>query len=429
MAVLELGKLKEHNLSLKKNNHGTEKHVDVTETVLSELPKFASALVSLRKGTAENKKGKKMNPVDISFEKAVNMYFDTDVKTLLSQLGIHTNSMSLSDACQVLGYDNLNLSSFENMMLEHSTMMNDSVSGNTSQISEAYRFLIPELIGTAIRTGYVHSALHTNWIVSSQNISQRSIKMPQILRGDGMPSIVNEGADIPMGSVAFGQKEAKVFKVGTGFTITYELLFESSMDILFIFLGEVGNDMAIGADVLAMSTLIKGEQSDLSESAPVIGVETTSSFAYKDIKRAFTRGKRLGQPYTRIITGEDDGINITGIDKFEGFNGGTNLSSIRSIIGVPEVFDIDTHVPPANQIIFVSPEKAMVKLVYRGLMTERVRNPKNQTEELYISDHIGFAIVKRDARLILDKSIAFASNGFPTYMDIDARIASGFKTF
>jgi hypothetical protein len=315
------------------------------------------------------------------------------------------------------------------MMLEHSTMMKDSVSGNTSQISEAYRFLIPELIGTAIRTGYVHSALHTNWIVSSQNISQRSIKMPQILRGDGMPSIVNEGADIPMGSVAFGQKEAKVFKVGTGFTITYELLFESSMDILFIFLGEVGNDMAIGADVLAMSTLINGEQSDLSESAPVIGVETTSSFAYKDIKRAFTRGKRLGQPYTRIITGEDDGINITGIDKFEGFNGGTNLSSIRSIIGVPEVFDIDTHVPPANQIIFVSPEKAMVKLVYRGLMTERVRNPKNQTEELYISDHIGFAIVKRDARLILDKSIAFASNGFPTYMDIDARIASGFKTF
>ncbi len=62
-----------------------------------------------------------------------------------------------------------------------------------------------------------------------------------------------------------------------------------------------------------------------------------------------------------------------------------------------------------------------------GMMTERRRNIRNQTEELFVSDWINFAIVKRDARIAEDKDWTFAAHPFPAYMDIDARLAENFK--
>lgn len=249
-----------------------------------------------------------------------------------------------------------------------------------------------------------------------------------ILRGDGMPSVVNEGANIPVGSLQFNKKDVTIFKVGTGFRITDELLMASQIDMLYLFLQEVGNDMAIGADSQAMLTLINGEQADGSESAPLVGVAVTANgFTYKDIKKVFTRMTRLGIPADRMITGEDDGIDITSIDRFEGFQGQTKLASIRSIIGVPDQFTQDTYVMPANQIMYLNSRRAMVKLQYRGMMTERRRNPQNQTEELYISDWINFAIVKREARVLQTKASTIGAQPFPSYMDIDGRINQSFQ--
>lgn len=137
--------------------------------------------------------------------------------------------------------------------------------------------------------------------------------------------------------------------------------------------------------------------------------------------------RRLGLSANRVIASEEEGIDITSIPQFEGNQNGPNsLANIRSIVGVPDNFDMDTYVLPANHTMFLSPERAMIKLSYRGMLTERRRNIKNQTEELFISDWIGFAIVKRDARVVVDKSVLYA--GFPAYMDIDSRITEAYST-
>lgn len=429
MANRGIEKLREHNLSLIANNGaGPLNAVDVRDTVQEALPSFAKEVSNLRRGKAVDARGNEIGPVDISFEDALKLHFNTDAKTLMAQLGVHSKSMSLEQTARTLGCDNFTLNSMEELMVSASNF--DSVLGtpaSTTQVDSDYRFLIPELIGAAIRTGYINSALHPNWIAATQNMSKRKITMPHIKRGDGMPSKIAEGANIPMGSVQFGQKEAGVFKIGTGFKLTDELIAESALDVLFIFLQEVGNDMSIGADVLALNVLLQGEQISGSESAPVVGVATPGTLAYTDIKKVFTRMTRLNQPASRIITSENDAINITGIDKFEGFQGDTKLASIKTIVGVPEKFDIDVHVPPASQMIFLDPTRAMMKLNFRGMVTERRRNPQNQTEELFISDHIGFAIIKRDARVVLDKSVSIGSSPFPSYMDIDSRIQEAFK--
>ena len=425
MMKLELERIKKHNANLASGGTGLEKNSDVRHTIEESLQEFAKEVLETRRGEKLTNGGHKLAPNNISFDEALKYYYGTGFDGFLKNMQIFKGSDSIKDIAGRFGCANLNKSTMENLMIEHSTFSNPM---GTPDINSEFRFIIPEIFTQAIRTGYEHQAMHNNWIRSVQNLSQEEITMPYIERGDGMPSKVNEGADIPVGSIKFGKKKANVFKIGTGFSITDELLMASSLDLLMIFLEEVGNDMSIGADALAFNVLTNGEQADLSESAPVIGVNTAATFAYEDIKRVFTRMRRLGLDPSRVISGEEDGIDITGLSQFQGFSGQTQLSSIRSIIGVPDRFDIDTYTLPTDQIMYLAPEKAMVKLSYRGFMTERQRNPQNQTEELFISDWTNFAIVKRDARVIQDKSLLFSGNGFPTYMDIDSRINESYKS-
>ena len=48
---------------------------------------------------------------------------------------------------------------------------------------------------------------------------------------------------------------------------------------------------------------------------------------------------------------------------------------------------------------------------------------------MFVSNHFGFAVLRRDARVILDNTLTFAANPFPAYMDIDARLAQAFSEY
>lgn len=422
---LELKRLRAHNREVAKGGVGLEESKDVRETVEEKLGAFSKQVMETRLGKRQDEKGNQIPAYDLSLEEAVRGYFGfKDVAAFFKSLDIRTGSFSIHQVAKRFGLDHVSTSKMEGLLLDHSSFANPMT---TADVASDFRFILPEIFLNAIRTGYQHTSLHKNWIRNTINLTQEQAVMPLILRGDGMPSKVNEGANIPMGSIKFGKKTVSVFKIGTGFSITDELLMASSLDLLFIFLEEVGNDMAIGADAQAFTVLMNGEQADGSESSPEIGTENGTSFQYKDLKRVFTRFTRLGTPADRIIAGEDDGIDLTSIDRFEGFQGQSRLANIKSIIGVPDSFNIDTWLLPANKILYVAPSRAMVKLQYRGMLTERRRNPQNQTEEMFVSDWINFAIVKRDARLLQNKSLLYSGNGFPAYMDVDSRINATYQ--
>lgn len=426
MAKLEKQKVRQHFAAVKKGGAGLEKRSDIRETLESDVQNLGLEIAKTRRGQQEDNRGNSIAPYDISLDEALRLNYNLDTRAYLMHLGINPGGDSFHRVAKMFGMENLNSTGMEALLLGHSEF-SYGAPNNTSGINSDYRFILPELFLNAVRTGYQHTAQHNNWILGVENLSQETITMPQILRGDAMPSKVNEGANIPVGSLAFGKKKADVFKVGTGFSITDELLMSSSFNLMFEFLQETGNDMSIAADVLAIQILVNGEQADGSESAPVVGVENIGSYAYKDFKRVFTRMKRLGTESSRVIAGEEDTIDVTAIDKFEGFQGGNKLASISTIVGVPDQFQMDAFPTPEDQILFLNARRAMVKLLYRGLMVERRRNPQNQTEELFVSDWLNFAVVKRDARVLLDKSLAYATNKFPAYMDIDARIKQGFR--
>lgn len=423
---LSLGAVKNHFVTIRKSNVGTEQDSDVKSYIEETLPGLAKEIFELRNGFKEVK-GQLLPAINLPFHKAIESYYGADIKSFLKALGIYSGSDSLASAARRLGANGLTNDSFEKLMLESASFGVNS----TKDIATDYRFIIPELIASAIRIGYENSSMHKDWIATTQTLTGNDkIKMPQLLRGDGMPTKINEGANFPVGSVKFGQKEVSVFKVGTGFVMTDELIQRTSIDMMMNFMYNVGDDMSIGADTQAMSVLINGEQADLSESAPSVGVEnTTTGFQFQDIKRVTTRMKRLKFDPTRMITGEDDGIDITSLSRFEGFDGVRKLASIQSIIGVPDTLVNDVQILPDNKIMFIDPKKAMAKLQYSSMKVEKQRNPRNQTEELFISDWIGFTILRRDARVLLDKSSTIIESPFPDYMDIDSRIAESFNNY
>jgi hypothetical protein len=415
--VLELDRVQKHFKEKTARGVGLEKETDVRETLEKDLPKLAKEIALTRRGQLQDKKGNTIAPYDVTFDEALKLFYAIDTKTYLKALGIYSQSDKVYTMAQKFGLDHLSKATFEDLMIGHSSF---GLPAATSDINSDYRFIIPEIAGQAIRTGYLHAAAHGNWIATTQNLAQQELTMPQILRGDAMPTIVNEGGNIPMGSLSFGKKKVNTFKIGTGFSVTDELLLASTLDLFFIFLQEVGSDMAIGADTLAVSTLVNGEQADGSESAPVIGAGSVNTLGTLDLRRIRARLGRLKTAINRAIMSEDDSLS-----DLNASNTSREEKSPAEYLGIP----VDEWVLPPDQSLYLNSRAAMAKLSYRGLLTERRRNPQKQEEELFISDWIGFAIIKRDARVILDKSVTFDSTPFPAYMDIDARINQAFKEF
>lgn len=429
VTVEEFSKLRQHNANVMAKTPGSLKNTEVKDMYERSIGEFVSQVTETRAGRLMDKFGRPIAAYDVSLEEALQEFYGVDTKTWLKQMEIHVGTDTLASTAKAFGNDNLTLLNLQDLLVKHSQF--DGLN-TTGDIDGAHRWIIPELILTAIRTDYEHSAMYRQWIATTQTLTQPKAVIPLIKRGKATPRRFGESESMAFGTVSFGQKDVKVYKVGIGFKLTDELIEQSSINMLFQFLGEVGTDMSIGADVEALNVLINGEQADLSESAPVIGTTNGTSFAYRDLKRAVARMERLKRVVTRIITGEDDGLDLALLEEFKGFAGETKLGNLNGIMGKVLALANDIFTMPQNQVMLLDPKKAMVQLKYKGMKTETRRNPQNQEEELFVSDHIGFGIMRRDGRVIIDKSVTYdpvagQTGGFPSYMDIDSRLNLSFK--
>jgi hypothetical protein len=244
--------------------------------------------------------------------------------------------------------------------------------------------------------------------------------MPYIKEADAMPMEVEEGGDIPLGETSFGQKTVKVRKIGRGLQITDELLYESTIDFFSVFLRHFGIKLSIGKDMRALLTLINGDQDDLSEAAPVIGVENSGAFEMLDIDRVTTRMEALQQPYTSAVMKESI------------FNTDLNaaLTSRERMTVKQYLPNSTTHEGmPANAILFVNRETALAELQYRGLTTVTHRNPAKQTNTLYVSTSVGYGKIMQTGAVLLTSAGEFSSANFkfPSSMDLEYLVSQDFK--
>ncbi len=433
--IEQLSAVRTHNFSKREKGVNTLPKDKVKEIYSADFGEFASQLFETRQGGTEDKFGMKRPPIPLTFNDALQLRYGTDVKGYLTGMGIHYSSDTLETVAKRFGLDHLTQSSLKTTLNDHS--MATSLSGlmSTPDVNQ-YKFIIPELIISMINASVDENSFYSNWIHSTINVSKRKITVPIEKTGNVIARVIGEGESIPFGTVEFGDKEVMVEKIGIGMKFTDELLSESSLDMLALSLRKIGRKLNGTTNMYARQILINGDKTktgfNSDESCAVVGTTSGTSFAWKDIKRVSSQMRMLGTPPNRLILDREDGIDVSGIDKFEGFSGATKLASLQSIIGVPDTLVGDTFPMPDNQIMFIDSKNAMVKLNYRGLRIESRRNPQNQTEEYFLSDYVGFAITDRSARVLLDKTVSWsatygATGGFPVWMNIEGVMEEEFE--
>lgn len=283
------------------------------------------------------------------------------------------------------------------------------------------RWLVPEIIRSAVTLGMRQAPFYPNIISSDQSVSGLTVIMPMVNMSDAVPAKLNEAETMPLGDVSFGQKSVTLFKIGKGFKLTDEVRNYVSLDVLAIYLRDFGVQMGYAMDTLAMDVLINGNKEDGSESAPVIGVyETTNGITYKDLLHLWVRAARMGRNFTTMIGGEDQAIEMLNLPEFKERHQGTTEATLTVHSPVPNRADFYIHPgTPDQQLLLVDTSSALIKLTARQLMMESERIVSNQTNAIYASLTTGFSKVYQDAVVLMAANIPFSEAGFPDFMNID----------
>lgn len=364
-----------------------EPQIDITKMkaadFIKELPQMVQQLDAFRQGNNN------VLPTDISLSEFVSNRYGLDLNDYYEKLGINTKK--------------------------------DTMQNIFSMPDPSIRWLVPEIIRSAIYLGMKEAPFYPNIIASDQSINGLSAIMPFVNPSDAAPAKVNEAETIPLGTVSFGQKTVKLFKIGKGFKITDEVKNYVSLDVMSIFIRDFGVQLGYALDTLALDVAINGNQADGSESAPVIGVyDNAAGIQYKDLLRVWVRASRLGRGFRTMVGGEDQAIHILDLDEFKNRQSGTTTATLNLKTPVPNSADFYIHPGvPENQVLLIDPKAALIKLTARQLTLESERIVSNQTEATYATITTGFSKMYQDAALLLDGSQEFSSAGFPDYMNVD----------
>lgn len=285
---------------------------------------------------------------------------------------------------------------------------------------ESYRWIVPEIIRDSIYKGFINAPIHRDFIAREENVSQVSVTMPffDMTGLDNAPKSLGVAESMELGTLKYGQKQARIYKSGIGIEVADECMRYSSISMLSLFLQDVGIKLASRLSALAVQCLISGEQADSSESAASIGVTTQNTLAYKDFIRMFVRGSLINRRWTKTIGDEDTINDMLNLAEFRRSDkSGQPEMNLNVKTPVPNSLDAYCHSSmPTKKLLMVDQARTMVQLTSVPLNVESERIVQRQVNGTYVSLTTGFAIIFRDGRIILDYGTLFNANQWPAYM-------------
>lgn len=297
---------------------------------------------------------------------------------------------------------------------------------------DGYRWLVPEVVREAIRLGLRKAPLYPNIIAGEQTITQPTIIMPYINMSDAMPTKIGEAETIPTGTMSFGQKSIKLQKVGMGIKITDEVNQFVPINLLSIFLQDMGVKMGIAVDMLAISCLINGDGN--SNAAAAIGVTTPGTMTYKDLLRLWIRMGMLGRLPQSLLSNENMALTILTLPEYTSTTSllaGIQTKNINLRTPVPQTANYDIHggMPSNDQVMAIDATSAIIKLNTAPLRVETDRIVERGVDGTFATLTTGFANLFDDARVIIDRTLDIASTGaFPANMNVAAAQTEVFRS-
>jgi hypothetical protein len=305
--------------------------------------------------------------------------------------------------------------------------------------NENFRWLIPEVIREAIRLGLRKNPLYPSLIAAEETVMQPKVTMPYIKMSDAMATFIGEAETVPTGSVSFGQKDVKLRKIGIGMKVTDEVIQYVAINVLSMFMQDIGVKLNLAKDVLAIDTLINGEAGN-SNACPVIGVNTVynasvpgSGITYKDLLRAGIRMGMLGRQPQSLLSNEDMAMQVLTLPEYTNallLLAGVDRKGLNLRTPVPSSYNYDVHgaMPDSDQVMLIDNTASLIKLNAQALSVESDRIVERGVNGTYVRETTGFAKMFVDASVIIDQSLAWSSNKFPSYMDVAAIQQEGFRT-
>lgn len=282
------------------------------------------------------------------------------------------------------------------------------------------RFLSPEVFLDPVNRGVVQSMFYPELIVREETVSQPTVTIPKLELSDATLKDSGEAATIEEGSVTYGSKDVKLQKKARGLKVTYEAMQYNSLSLAQLFFEDAGRILGHTLNRMAVEAIIDGDQADGSEAAAVIGVaNTTNGITWYDLVRVAIQFGLIGRTAMQAIGNATTALNYLNLDEVKNkqFAGIPLLPTmIKTPLQMPEELYASLEVP-ANQLVIQDSSMSLVQLTSMPLMVETEKIISKQIEASYTSITTGFAKLQRNASIIIDGSIAFSSNGFPTYMN------------
>ena len=292
--------------------------------------------------------------------------------------------------------------------------------GNLLSLSGDMKYLAPEIVRQYIFEGLVADASYTDLIAGSENVGSMQITSPWIKTKDAEPENTGEAETIAEAEIEWGHKTITLAKKAKALKVTDELILSVPLPLLSYFLRDFGVMLSAGLYTQGVNTLINGDQADSSDSCAIIGVaSTTTKLDFPDFLRAWIRARRMFVKWNNLISNEGTAFKILQIDEFskpQGLGGTVvNLESRNRIIpaSMPQLI---SSALSDDQGLLYDKAQGLVYLSFRGLLVESERIIMRQINGTAASIIGGYATIKRNARVILDGDLEFASNGFPAYM-------------
>jgi len=331
----------------------------------------------------------KDNPKDVSFEQVIKEKYNVTLESFLTDLGVDPATDTIQNLITVPEMD--------------------------------VRWIIPEVFRTALLLGYRAAPIYPNIIAAEEQMRGLKQIMPNINMSDATPRYVGEGETIPLGTVSYGSKEFRIYKIGRGVKLTDEVVYYASLNLVSIFMRDFGVKLGHATDVLAIDCLINGEQADGSEAASVVGTADGVTLTYKDLLVLWIRMGRMGRIPNTLIGGEAVAIDTLDLTEFKT----PVLGSPRELLvfksPVPQNTNFYVHGNvPADQAIILDPSAGMIKFNGWPLKVESERIVSNQTEAFYVTLQTGFAKLFTDASLVVDRSTTIGAAPLPAQFDVDA---------
>jgi hypothetical protein len=292
----------------------------------------------------------------------------------------------------------------------------DTISNIVNLPDPSLRWLIPEIFRDAVRLGLRKNPIYPSLIAGEQSVKQTSITMPAINMSEAVPHMLGVAETIPVGDVSFDKKTVKIYKMGRGIKVPYEVMQYVSLNLVAVWMQDFGVKLGMGIDTLAINTLLNGDQANGSESISTIGITTANDLVFRDLLRVWVRGSRLGKSFGTMVAGENVSMDILDLLTNTRYFG-TPRATVNVKTPIPNNSDLFVHgAVPANQVIILDPSSTLIKLNAQPLLVETEKIVSNQTEATYATLTTGFTTIFRDSRINMDTSLLFAGNGFPTWM-------------